>query len=115
MRRSLVFSILILMALNLSLCSGAALAGNESDRVRLKSNLQQLLLEKRDLEKALVQDLDKITDQINRLERVKDINAVSRALDDLHKMKREQERKQQDIFLDIRDVENALRSCDQLT
>ncbi|MBZ0187208.1 MAG: hypothetical protein K8F91_13255 [Candidatus Obscuribacterales bacterium] len=55
--------------------------------------------------------MDKTTDQISRLERVRDYNSVARALDDLEKNKLKTERQLHDVLIDIRDVENDLRAC----
>lgn len=76
---------------------------------RLKSALQELWLQKRDVER----NLDDISDQMSRLERLHDISSVSSTLDQLQKRKRDQERQQQDLLLDMRDVESALRAAYQ--
>lgn len=100
--------IAIFWILNLSLCTCPAFAAGDTDAAfRLKSTMHQLLSYKRNLER----DVDKTTDQISRLERVRDYNSVARALDDLEKNKLKTERQLHDVLIDIRDVENDLRAC----
>jgi len=110
--RTLILSILVPVTfsgiLNLSLLAGPAVASGDSDLdYRLKSTRQQLLSQKQDLER----DMDEIACEISRLEHVRDYNSVSRALDDLQKKKHDAERREQDVLIDIRNIENDLRAC----
>jgi hypothetical protein len=109
--RALLSTLLILtisQTLNLTISSSPAMAAGDSTLAfRLKSTLQQLLIQKRELER----DLDDTADEICRLERVRDFSSVARTLDDLQKKRRVEERRQQDILFAIKDIENDLRAC----
>lgn len=110
--RSVVLVCLMLISvagtLNASVClSPASAAADVRLTYRLKTNLQRLLLERRDLERGL----DEIADQIKRLEHVRHHSSVLRSLDDLRRKQLDGQRLQQELLFQIKDVENDLRSC----
>jgi hypothetical protein len=90
-----------------SLSPAAAAPADANLSYRLKTALQHLILQKRDIER----DLDETASQITRLEHARDYGSVVRALAELQKTKRDQERQQQDLLLEIKDLENDLRLC----
>jgi hypothetical protein len=103
---SMILGFSAVAGVSLTLARPASASCDLDLAARLETSKQYLMSQKRNLDR----DLDETTYMICRLQRSADSDSVARALDGLYRAKRDQEFKEQDVLMQIRCVEDALRN-----